>query len=268
MSTADSRFDVDVGGALYRLVVAATVLFAVGPLVIIAVVSLTPEQFLAFPPRGFSTQWYAEFFRSGDYLASTRTSFVIAFGAAAIAGVFGTLAAFALDRTDPPGKAFLYGLFGSPILLPPIILAVGFLNLFASVGMTGTYPAVMISHAVFAIPFPFILVTTALMEIDGELEEASQNLGAGRVRTFRRVTFPLIQANVAAGFIFAFVMSINEFIIAQLLSGFTLSTLPIRIFSSLRYSMSPLIASTSVLIIVVTAALVVLINRLSGGLWE
>lgn len=252
---------------VYRLVIVALLIYVLVPIAVILGTSLTKTEYVTFPPEGIGVQWYASLLTSFDYQIATLNSVIIAIFAALFATVLGTTAAYAMDRTDPPGKNLLYGMFTSPIILPPIILATGFLTMFAPLDLTATYLGVMIGHAVFIFPFPFILVSKGLAEIDPSLEEASMNLGADRLSTIRRVVFPLIKANISAGFIFAFVLSLNEYIIAQLVAGFTLTTLPIKIFNSLRYSLDPRISSISMIIIVVTAVLVILVDDMVGGLW-
>lgn len=259
--------NIDYRQVLYRLVIVGLLLYVLVPIGVIFATSLTTTEYVTFPPQGIGAQWYTGLLNSPDYQLATFNSVYIAVFASVFATVLGTSAAYAMDRTDPPGKNLLYGMFTSPIILPPIILATGFLTMFAPLDLTATYLGVIIGHAVFIFPFPFILVSKGLAEIDPALEEASMNLGADRIATVRNIVFPLIKANISAGFIFAFVLSLNEYIIAQLVAGFSLTTLPINIFNSLRYSLDPRISSISVLIILVTAVLVIVVDELVGGLW-
>lgn len=257
----------DPGRLLYRVVIVGLLLYVLLPIAVIFATSLTTTDYVTFPPQGVSVQWYTGLLNSPDYQLATLNSVLIAVLASILATVLGTSAAYAMDRTDPPGKKLLYGMFTSPIILPPIILATGFLTMFAPLDLTASYLGVVIGHAVFIFPFPFILVSKGLAEIDPALEEASMNLGADQFNTVRNIVFPLIKANISAGFIFALVLSLNEYIIAQLVAGFSLTTLPIKIFNSLRYSLDPRISSISILIIVVTAVLVIVVDELVGGLW-
>lgn len=252
----------------YRILVLALLIYVLVPIAVILGTSLTTTEYVTFPPEGLGIRWYVSLLTSLDYQTASVNSVFIAIFASVIATLLGSSAAYAMDRTDPPGKGILYLIFSSPIILPPIILAVGFLTMFAPLDLTATHLGVMIGHAVFIFPFPFILVSKGLREIDPALEEASMNLGADRFATTRKVVFPLIKSNIAAGFIFAFVLSLNEYIIAQLVAGFTLTTLPIKIFNSLRYSLDPRISSISMIIIAVTAVLVILVDELTGGIWN
>lgn len=251
----------------YHILIVALLVYVLVPIGVILATSLTMSEYVTFPPEGIGIKWYTSLLSSTDYQLATKNSILIAVLASFLATVLGTSAAYVMDRTDPPGKRLLFGMFTSPIILPPIILATGFLTMFAPLGLTASLFGVVIGHTVFILPFPFILVSKGLAEIDPAWEEASMNLGADRKATIRKIILPLIKANISAGFIFAFVLSLNEYIIAQLVAGFTLTTLPIKIFNSLRYSLDPRISSISMIIIVITALLVIVVDELSGGLW-
>jgi ABC-type spermidine/putrescine transport system permease subunit II len=185
-----------------------------------------------------------------------------------ISTTLGGAAAFAVDRYDFRLSGLLGASYALPIMLPPIVISVAFLTFFYTIGIAGTIWSVLIAHGVFFAPFPFILISQGLSELDRGYEEASMSLGGTPWMTFRRVTYPLIRANVFAGAIFSFILSINEYVIAWILAGFTIDTIPIKIFSSLRYSYSPIIAAVSVVIVVLTVILTVLIDHITGGVWE
>lgn len=254
-----------VGNRLYLL---AVMLFIAGPLVIIIGVSVTPERFLTFPPGGVSSQWYVTFFTDSSWLLSFVNSLTIAAGAAVLATTIGGTLAFALDRYSYRWNALL-GTFGVlPILIPPVIVAVAFLVFFLELGLVGSQSSIIIAHGIFYAAFPFILITQGLQELDRSLEEAAMNLGAGRLTTVRTITYPLLRANVFSGALFAFILSLNEYIIAWMLSMFLVDTIPIQIFNSLRYGYSPTIAAASVVYIVLTVVVMVLIDRMTGGIWD
>lgn len=242
--------------------------FMVVPLLIIVAVSFTPERFLTFPPRGFSLEWYRTFFTDTDWTGALVTSLSIAAGTAIVSTSIGGTLAFALDRYDYRLSSLVAGLGTLPILLPPVIIGVAFLVFFLEVGLAGGATSIVIAHGIFYAPFPFVLVSQGLDEIDRAYEEASMNLGAEPLTTLRTVTFPLLRANVFSGAIFAFILSLNEYIIAWLLSLFLVNTIPIQIFTSLRYSYSPVIAAASVVFIVLTFVVMTLIEYLTGGIWE
>lgn len=251
-----------------RLYVAAVMLFIIAPLVVITAVSFTPEQFLTFPPDGFSLQWYVEFFTDTSWLLALRTSLEIAALAALLSTTIGGTLAFALDRFDYRWESLIGTLGILPILLPPVIIGVAFLIFFLQIGIAGSEIGIIAAHGIFYAPFPFILISQGLSEIDRTYEEAAMNLGASPLRTIRTITYPLLRANVISGALFAFILSLNEYIITWLLSLFLVETIPIHIYNQLRYSYPPTIAAASVVFIALTIVVMTTIDRMSGGIWE
>jgi putative spermidine/putrescine transport system permease protein len=253
---------------LSRLCVAGVMTFIAAPLAIIIAVSVTPEEFLTFPPGGFSTRWYVEFFTDASWILALINSLGIAGAAALLSTTIGGTLAFALDRYGYRWRA-IFGTFGVlPILVPPVIVGVAFLVFFLELGFAGSRASIIVAHGIFYAPFPFILISQGLDELDRTYEEAAMNLGASPIRTIRTITYPLLRANVVSGALFAFILSLNEYIIAWLLSLFLVDTIPIAIFNSLRYGYSPTIAAASVVFIGLTVVVMVAIDRMSGGIWE
>ncbi len=251
-----------------RAYVACVMAFVVVPLGIIAAVSVTPERFLTFPPGGFSLQWYVAFFTDPAWVLALVDSLLIASGAAVLATTIGGTLAFALDRFGYRGSGALGVLGVLPILVPPVIIGVAFLIAFLQAGLAGGRVGIVVAHGIFYAPFPFILIAAGLDELDRTYEEAAMNLGAAPLGTLRTITVPLLGANVVSGALFAFILSLNEYIIAWLLSLFLVDTIPIRLFNQLRYGYSPVIAAASVFFIALTVVVMVQIDRLSGGIWE
>lgn len=259
---------VDLPGYVAKLYLAACLSFIVAPILIIIAISFTPEQFLTFPPGGFSLRWFDEVLTSPEWQLAIVNSLVIATGASVIATSIGLSLAFALDRYDVRYTSLLRGIGVLPILIPPVIVGVAFMSYFFLIGVSGTLLNLVVAHGVFYAPFSLVLISTGLDEMDREVEEAAMNLGATRWQTLRTVTFPIIRSNVFSGVLFAFILSLNEYIIAFLVSGFTVTTVPIKIFSSLRYSYSPTIAAISVLYVVLTTVVVAVVEYYTGGIWD
>lgn len=259
---------IDLPGYIAQAYLAACITFILAPILIIIAISFTPEQFLTFPPNGFSLQWFNEVLTNPQWQLALLNSLVIATGASIIATSIGLSLAFALDRYDIRYTALLRGIGVLPILIPPVIIGVAFMSYFFLIGISGTLINLVIAHGVFYAPFSLVLISTGLDEMDREVEEAAMNLGATRWQTLRTVTFPIIRSNVFSGILFAFILSLNEYIIAFLVSGFTVTTVPIKIFSSLRYSYSPTIAAISVLYVVLTTVVVAVVEYYTGGVWD
>ena len=245
-------------GALYLglvLVVLAS------PLAVVAGVSLNGSQSLRFPPQDLSLRWYGELFLRPDWMAALRNSILIAALSSLLAvAVALPLALHVWARGGWLGRA-LYGLGVAPFMLPPVITALGFLVFWVSVGMYGQLAATVISHAVFLVTLPVVTITLGLHSIDPALTEAARVMGATRGKVLRTVVLPLLLPYILSGFAFAFVLSLNEYIIAYMVAGFTVETLPIRIFNSLRHGYTPIIGVVSVLFVALAVIVFGLIGR-------
>jgi len=230
-------------------------LFLAAPLIVILGVSLNEPKRLLFPPEGLSLQWYVELFQASDWLSALRNSIVIALGASTIAvSIALPLALYIWRKQNRLAKA-LFGLGVAPFMLPPVISALGFMVFWITVGFYGQIGATIISHGVFLVTLPLVTISLGLEAIDRQLIEASRTMGANDRTVFRTVIFPLARPYMISGFAFAFVLSLNEYIIAYMVAGFTAETLPIKIFNSLRYGYTPVMASVAVFF-VMTAVLV------------
>lgn len=271
-TTRPSVPDVDIwnrlGSSLASGYVMLMYLVLVGPMIIIVGVSLTAGDYFSFPPEGLSPQYYTQIFTETKWLDALQLSLTVAVGASIVATSIGASLAFALNRYDITYGKFAWGLGVIPLLVPPVIVAVALMSFFLLIGIWGTKWAIILAHGVVFSPFSFVLVSSGLDEIDGAVEEVSRNLGASKVQTLRHVTFPLIASNVLVAVLFSFILSLNEYLIALLVGGPALDTVPVVIFASLRYNYTPVIASMSVFYMVLTIGFVVVINyRLDGQLW-
>lgn len=243
-------------------------LILVLPLVIVIAVSFTAGSFLTFPPEELSIRYFGTILGSSKWLNGLTLSFTIAIGAAALATTIGASLAFGLNRYDIRFSKQIWGLGILPLLVPPVIVSVALMSFFLLLGIWGTRFAVILAHGVVFSPFSFVLISSGLDEIDPAVEEASRNLGATRVQTLRRITVPLIGSNVLVAVLFTFILSLNEYLIASFVGGPGLDTVPVLIFSSLRYNYSPVIAAVSVVYIALTTVVVLIINyRFDGQLW-
>lgn len=267
MSLSDQGLNVrdQLQAGAMRVFAWTALLFVLTPLIVISAMAFTSGEFLVFPPEGFSLRWFGEL---TNWVGAIKNSVFVAIPAALIATTIGGTAAYSLDRYDYKFGKLLATAATVPIMLPPVIIGVMFMAFFISIDNAGNIWNLIIAHSIFLTPFPFILISQGLAELNQSYEEAARNLGASQLLTVRTITFPLIRANVIAGFLFAFILSLNEYIIAWLLSGFSIQTVPIQIFTSLRYNYSPTIAVISLLFIIVTFAALSVADYLAGGIWE
>jgi putative spermidine/putrescine transport system permease protein len=246
---------------LKRLFFALVLLYLLAPLVIIAGVSLNAEKRLFFPPQGLSLRWYQELFTNSEWLLPATRSLTIAALAALIAVSAALPLAYAVWRYDSRYARFLYTLGLAPFALPPIITGLGALALWIILNSFGRPYTVVLTHAAFLITLPLATISLGLRTMNPQLLEAATTMGANSATAFRTIIFPYIRPYILAGYIFAFVLSLNEYIIAFMTVGFTVETLPIKIFNSLRYGYTPVMASVSVIFFLIAVVLFGLIGR-------
>ena len=236
-------------------------LFLAAPLVVVAGVSVNAKKTLLFPPEGFSLSWYAEIFTENDWRSALFASIGLAALSAALAVIIALpLAWFLWRRVAPWARAFQF-LGVAPFLLPPVITALGFLSFWATGGFYGEPWTAVISHAIFFVTLPLVTLSLGFASIDRSLVEAAATMGADDRRVFRSVVVPLITPYLISGYAFAFVLSLNEYIVAYMTVGFTLETLPIKIFNALRYGYTPTMASVSIFFVVIAAVVFGLVAR-------
>jgi putative spermidine/putrescine transport system permease protein len=239
--------------ALRAVIVTLVVLFLLAPLVVIAVGSVNPSRYLRFPPDGFSLSWYGELLADPGWRSSIVAILTIATLSAALAVAIATPLAYVLRAYRIRLSPLLYTLGILPFMLPPIISALGMQVFWLSTGHIGRIENVIVAHAIFFSTLPLVTISLAMETMDRSLPEAARTLGADRRTTFRTVILPILVPSMVTGFAAAFVLSLNEYIIAFLVAGFTVETLPVKIVNGLRYGFTPTIAAVAVVFILIAA---------------
>ncbi|VFR43166.1 Spermidine Putrescine ABC transporter permease component potC (TC_3.A.1.11.1) [plant metagenome] len=223
------------------------------PILIIFPLALSPSEYLTFPPQGFSLRWLEAVLESPDWRDSIWLSFKIALGSTVLAVILSVLAALALVRGRFKLKQIVYALILLPMIVPNIISAIAMFFFFADKGgVFGSTVAIIIGHAVIALPIAIIILSSTLQGVDSRLENAALSLGANRFTAFRRITLPLIAPGIASACIFAFLSSFDELLIAMFMAGSTAQTLPVRIWNSVLFQLDPTIAAVSALLVIVS----------------
>lgn len=246
---------------LRNFYMAAIALFLAAPLVVVAGVSVNAKKSLLFPPQGFSLSWYADIFTVGEWRAALFASLGLAALSAALAVLVAMpLTWFLWRRVAPWARVFQF-LGIAPFLLPPVITALGFLSFWATAGFYGAPWTAVISHAIFFVTLPLVTLSLGFASIDRALVEAAATMGATDGQVFRTVVVPLITPYLVSGYAFAFVLSLNEYIVSYMTVGFTMETLPIKIFNALRYGYTPTMASVSIFFVVIAAVVFGLVAR-------
>ena len=247
--------------SLRNLFLTFTLIFLVSPIVVVGGVSLNAKKVLFFPPQGFSLAWYVELFTESAWLIPVKNSLIIATLSSLVALSIALPLAYFLWRYRVFYARALFMLGISPFILPPVITALGFLAFWATVGLYGQIVATIISHAIFFVTLPLVTISLGFESIDREIVEAAGTMGADSRVVFRTVVFPMVRSYMVSGYAFCFVLSLNEYIVAYMVSGFTVETLPIKIFNALRYGYTPVMASVSVVFVLLAALIFGLIGR-------
>ena len=199
---------------------------------------------------GFSTRWYVSLLSNEQVLASAWVSLRVAAISALLATVLGTCAAVALARFGRFRGRFLFSsMVYAPLVLPEVILGLSLLLLFVALDVPRGLPTLIAAHATFSMCFVTVLVHARLVTLDRAIEEAAMDLGATPLTILRRITLPLAAPSIAAGYLLAFTLSLDDFVIASFTSGPGSTTLPMRIYSQVRLGVTPEINAISTLMI-------------------
>ncbi len=251
-------------GPLAILFHSLVVVFMLAPLVIVCLVAFTPENTLSLPTKGLSLRWFQAIFAHPDFMQSFWNSLWLAVLAASISVGAAVPAALAIGRWEFPGRGFLNALFLSPLIIPHLVLGVAMLRLFAVVGATGSFGWLVAAHVVIVTPYVMRLLLAAISGFDRSVEQAAYSLGASEATVFRRVTLPMILPGVTGGWLLAFINSFDELTMSIFITSPSTVTLPVRMYMYATESIDPMMAAVSALIIGITAAAALLLDRVYG----
>ncbi|HEY5752889.1 MAG TPA: ABC transporter permease [Chthoniobacterales bacterium] len=227
------------------------------PLAVIVLFSFSDKRVLALPIRGWTLDWYRQMLEDERLYTGLFNSLKVASTATLLATFLGTLGAFAVMRWKFFGRNVFRSAVVIPILLPGIVTGVAMLSFFGTAGIPLGLATVIIGHATFGFPVVFNMVNARLARLPRSLEEASADLGATPAQTFRRVIFPSIRSAIIAGALLAFTLSFDEIVVTIFLTGKD-NTLPMEIYSRLRFGMTPEINAAVTAILTASAVLVLL----------
>ena len=248
----------------HRIVVAAVLLFLPAPILIVVLSSFTAAGYMSFPPGAFSLRWYGEFLGSADWLRTLWISAAIAILAAILSTTVTFLGALAVTRRRLPMGQTLETLILLPLIFPHAALGVIMLGLVGLFGWTGEFLGLLLGHFILTIPYAWRPIVAAMRKHDLAVEEAAMSLGAPPFYTFRKVTLPLLRPGLVTALLFTFIISFDEVTVSLFLVGPDFSTLPVKIFSTIQDSGSPVIAAISAVLIVFTIVIVFLLDRVIG----
>jgi putative spermidine/putrescine transport system permease protein len=239
-------------------------LFLMGPLVIVIGSSLSDTTYLTFPPQGLTLHWFWQIWEISAFRRTIVTSLQIAFLSTALALLIGIPAAYALNRYRISLPGWLSTLFVLPVLVPEIVLGFSLLRSVAVGSDLPIFAILLMGHTLIVLPYCVRVVSASLASFDFAIEEAAISLGSPPVKTFFTIVLPNIRAGVIAAFILAFITSVNDVSVSLFLTGPGVSTLPIQILAHVEQFFDPVVASVSVLLMLLTVAVMAVVERTLG----
>ncbi|SDV46735.1 ABC transporter permease [Chitinasiproducens palmae] len=244
-------------------VAVAVLVFLAAPILLVFPLALNTSEYLSFPPKGLTLRWVTDVLSDTAWLDSIWLSARVAALATVLTLLLSLLASLALVRERFPFKRLVYAVVLLPMIVPNIIAAIAMFFFFADMPSLGSVASIVLGHAVVSAPIAVIILSSTLQAFDMRLENAAMSLGASRVTAFRRITLPMIAPGLASAFIFAFLTSFDELLIALFLSGTGAQTLPVRIWNAVLFQLDPKIAAVSALLVIVSALTLALASLFS-----
>lgn len=247
---------------LGRLLVGALVGFMTLPTVVVVVASFNPTAILSFPPEGFSLRWYLNALTYPQFQRAAVNSVIVTAASALLALPVGSAAALALVRYPIRAPGFWNAVLLSPLVIPGVAAGLGLLILAARLGLLTNRWVLITAHVVMVLPFVIRSVAVSVANLDPVLERAAASLGARPWRVFWRVTLPLLRPGLFAAFLFAVIVSVNEFVVSLFVSTRLTEILPVAMFTYVVNYTDPTMAAMSTLFIGATLVAVFLADRL------
>ncbi|MGJ5180125.1 ABC transporter permease [Bradyrhizobium oligotrophicum] len=240
------------------------VVFMLAPILVVCWVAFTPDGFLSIPITNFSLRWFRALASYPEFIHAFGVSLWLGALSSCIALLFAVPAALALSRYRFRGRDALSALFLSPLMIPHVVLGIAFLRFFTSVGIGGTFVALVIAHVVVVFPFALRLTLASATGMDRSVEMAAISLGADGWTMFRRVTLPAILPGIVSGWMLAFIQSFDDLTMTVFLATPGTETLPVRMFLYIQDNIDPLVTSVSASVIAITMTVLILLDRIYG----
>ncbi|MGB3313531.1 MAG: ABC transporter permease subunit, partial [Albidovulum sp.] len=232
------------------------------PMIILIIFSFN-ESKLVTVWAGFSTKWYGELLQNDAFLNAAWVTLKVAVLSSTLATILGTLAAYVMVRAGRfRGRTLFSGMIYAPLVMPEVITGLAMLLLFIAIGLDRGVTTIVLAHTTFTMCYVSVVVSSRLVTFDQSLEEAALDLGCTPFDAFKSVTLPIIAPAVISGWLLAFTLSLDDLVIASFAAGPSSTTLPMKIFSSVRLGVSPEINALSTIMIsivtvgVITASLI------------
>ncbi len=230
-------------------------LFVFLPSLIVVLMSFNTSRLSFFPLEGLGLGWYRKLFANRIMWEAARNSLLLGLATMVLATVLGFLFAYLIVRFRFPGKELLTSLIMAPMLTPGVIIGVSLLSYYYSLKIPRGLGTTLLAHVVLALPYTALVIASRMQGFDVRLEEAARNLGASEWTVLRRITLPLLWPGILAAALFAFTISIDEFIVTFFVIGERSVTLPMRIYSGVRFGITPEVNAMASLMLVFSTVL-------------
>jgi len=237
--------------------------FLYAPMILLIIFSFNESKLNAVW-RGFTLVWYVRLSKNVYILNAFKNSLAIAVVATAVSTIIGTLAGFGMSRYRFFAKRAYESMLYMPMIIPEVLMGISLLVFFVFLDLRLGLATITIAHIVFCIPFVAIVVRARLHGLDRSLEEAAYDLGADEFTTFKKITLPLLSPGILAGALLAFTLSFDDFVITFFTAGPGATTLPLKIFSMIKFGVTPEINAISTLILIISTLLILAVQRLQS----
>lgn len=233
-------------------------LFLYAPIILLPLFAFNDGTIIAFPLKGFTTHWFAAMWAKDPLMDAVKNSLLVASCSAVLATLLAIFAARATTRFEFRGKGAIMALIMLPLVLPEIIVAMALLVILLQVGVPLGLVTIILGHTLVCTPFAIAILSAAFQSLDKSLEEAAYDLGEGKFSTFRLIILPLVLPGIVSSLLISFTISMDEFLLAQFVGG-TTPTLPVYIFSQLRFPKEiPVIMAAATCLVALSICLLII----------
>lgn len=253
-----------IGRTVWAVVLGLILIYMVVPSVVVILAAFNEKAILQFPPHTWSWRWFNKALNYEDFRKGFYNGLYITAWASGIALVVGTAFAYAIDRFHFHGKQLLETILLSPLVIPHFTVGLAFLILASQLVVTRTFFVVIVTHIILVLPFVLRSVYVSLKNLDTTVERAAASLGASPLQVLLRIDLPLLAPGLFGGWLFAAILSFNEFTASLFVTGQRTQTLPVAMYTYVREYADPSMAAISTLFIVSTALILIVANRYLG----
>lgn len=247
-----------------QLLVIAILVFVMLPTVVVFISSFSSTSVLFFPPKGWSLRWFERAISYDDFRHGFWSGLIVTAWASTLAVVIGATLAIAIERYSFTGKHMLEGILLSPLFIPHFTIGLGLLMLVSQFNLERGYAVVIFCHILLVLPFVLRSIYVSIKNLEQRIELAAASLGASPLRVLWTITVPLILPGLFGGWLFAAILSFNEFTASLFITTQRTQTLPVAMYNYVREFADPTLAAISVIYITVTAIMLILANRFLG----